>query len=187
MYTTGVKNVAVECGFYELTRDDGRPSDVVERALAGLEGAALRTLTDVEESRQLPPLASPARRTLATFLAVQFTRTPLHRERIMFPARVAQYAGTREINLALMAEYLKREHLGFSPRDSEVRAALDWTQYLLHDRDLFTRDNAIGLAFSTIEALEQVMLRMHWTLEIARKPRLITSAPGGALAYANAT
>jgi hypothetical protein len=92
----------------------------------------------------------------------------------MFPERVARYAGTREIDLALMAEYLERKHLGFRPRDAEVHAALDWTQYLLHDREVFTRDNAIGLAFST-EALEQAVLSMHWSLEIARKPQLITS------------
>lgn len=93
----------------------------------------------------------------------------------MFPERVARYAGNREIDVALMAEYLEREHLGFRPRDSEVRAALDLAQYMLREREFFTRDNAIRLAFGTLEAVEQVMLRMHWSLEVARKPRLITS------------
>ncbi|MEV4201493.1 DUF4238 domain-containing protein [Micromonospora globbae] len=175
MYATSVKNVAVEGGFYEITGDDGQPSDVIERALAGLEGAALSVLNDVEQNQQLPPLVSPARSTLATFLAVQFTRTPLHRERIMFPEQVARYARGREIDAALMAEYLEREYLGFRPQDSEVRAALDLTQYMLRDRDLFTRDNAIRLAFSTVAAIEQLLLGMHWSLEVARKPRFITS------------
>ncbi|WP_433531264.1 DUF4238 domain-containing protein [Micromonospora sp. CA-263727] len=175
MYATSVKNVAVESGFYEVLGDDGLPSDAIERGLAGLEGEAIMALREVEQSQQAPPIGSSARSTLATFLAVQFTRTPLHRERIMFPERVARYAGSREIDAALMAEYLEREHLGFSPRDSEVRAALDLTQYLLRERELFTKDNAIRLAFSTVEAVEQVMLRMRWSLEVARKPRLITS------------
>jgi hypothetical protein len=175
MYVTSVKNVAVEGGFYEVLGDDGQPSDAVERDLSSLEGGALVALREVEQSQQVPPVGSSARSTLATFLAVQFTRTPLHRERIMFPGRVARYAGSRETDAALMAEYLEREHLGFSPRDSEVRAALDLTQYLLRERELFTKDNAIRLAFSTVEAVEHVMLRMRWSLEVARKPRLITS------------
>jgi hypothetical protein len=175
MYVTSVKNVAVESGFYEVLGDDGQPSDAVERGLSSLEGGALVALREVEQSQQVPPVGSSARSTLATFLAVQFTRTPLHRERIMFPERVARYAGSRETDAALMAEYLEREHLGFSPRDSEVRAALDLTQYLLRERELFTKDNAIRLAFSTVEAVEHVMLRMRWSLEVARKPRLITS------------
>lgn len=134
MYVTSVKNVAVEGGFYEVLGDDGQPSDAIERGLASLEDEALVALREVEQSQQVPPVGSSARSTLATFLAVQFTRTPLHRERIMFPERVARYAGSREIDAALMAEYLEREHLGFSPRDSEVRAALDLTQYLLRER-----------------------------------------------------
>lgn len=37
------------------------------------------------------------------------------------------------------------------------------------------KDNAIRLAFGTVNVLEQAILRMHWSLEVARKPRLITS------------
>src|SRR5690606_34191318 len=85
MYVTSVKNVAVEGGFYEVLGDDGQPSDAIERGLASLEGEALVALREVEQSQQVPPVGSSARSTLATFLAVQFTRTPLHRERIMFP------------------------------------------------------------------------------------------------------
>ncbi|MEV6524538.1 DUF4238 domain-containing protein [Longispora sp. NPDC051575] len=175
MYPTNVKNVAVEGGFYEITGDDGQPSDSVERALAGLESKALTALTGVEQSQRLPSPGSSDREALATFLAVQFTRTPLNRERIMFPVRVARYAGDREIDATLMAEYLEREHLGFRPQDSEVRGALDLTQYMLGEREFFTKDNAIRLAFSAVEPLERVILGMHWSLEVARKPRLVTS------------
>jgi Protein of unknown function (DUF4238) len=175
MYTTHVKNVAVEGGFYEVVGADGQPSDAVERALARLEGAALGALTEVDQAEQVPPVGSAARGTLATFLAVQFTRTPLHRERILFPKRVAQYAGSREIDASLMAEYLEKIHLGFKPEDSEVRGALDLAQYLLGDRELLTKDNAIRLAFEHVNALGQAILGMRWSLEVARKPRFITS------------
>jgi hypothetical protein len=175
LYTPHVKNVAVEGGFYEVLDAHGQPSDAVERALADLEGAALSALTEIDQREQLPPVGSAVRRTLGTFLAVQFTRTPFHRERILFPERVARYAGSREIDASLMAEYLEQIHLGFKPHDNEVRAALDLVQYLLRDREFFTKDNAIRLAFGTVNQLEQAILGMHWSLEIARKPRLITS------------
>lgn len=86
----------------------------------------------MEHGRQLPTRGSAACSTLAAFLAVHFTRTPLQRERIMFPEteRVARYAGSREIN-------------------SEVCAALDLAQYMLRQREFFTTDNAIRLAYST--------------------------------------
>jgi hypothetical protein len=114
-------------------------------------------------------------RTLATFLAVQFTRTPHKRERILFPERVAPYAGSREIDAALMSEYLENEHLGFKPEDREVAGALDYVNIALQDRQIFTKNNVVHLTFSTIDRDERLLLGMHWSLEIARKPRLITS------------
>jgi Protein of unknown function (DUF4238) len=91
MYETNVKKAAVESGFYEILDVDGQPSDASARELSSLESAALSPLTKVEQNERLPPVGSAARSTLATFLAVQFTRTPLNRERIMFPERVAQW------------------------------------------------------------------------------------------------
>ena len=180
MYTTHVKNVAVESGFYEVVGVDGEPSDAIERALGDVvESAALRVLTEIDRERRLPAVGSDSRAILATFLAVQFTRTPLHREQILFPERVATYAGSREIDAALMSEYLEKVHLGFKPQYGEVQGALDYVSYVLQDRQLFTKlftkDNAIRLAFSTVNELERLMLEMHWSLEIARKPGFIAS------------
>lgn len=98
MYETNVKNVAVESGFYEILDVDGQPSDALERELSSLESAALSALTKVEQNERLPPVGSAARSILATFFAVQFTRTPLNRERIMFAERVAQYVGSRTLH-----------------------------------------------------------------------------------------
>jgi len=125
MYVTSVINVAVEAGFYEVRDAEGEPTDAVERALAGLEGTAGAALTTIEQTQQLPPNGSVERETLATFLAVQFTRTPDHRELILFPERVAKYAADRAIDADLMTEYLQKVHLGFKPQDGEVRGP--WT------------------------------------------------------------
>jgi hypothetical protein len=147
MYVTSVINVAVEAGFYEVRDAEGEPTDAVERALAGLEGTAGAALTTIEQTQQLPPNGSVERETLATFLAVQFTRTPDHRELILFPERVAKYAADRAIDADLMTEYLQKVHLGFKPQDGEVRGALDFTHVALQDRASLTKDTAIRLTF----------------------------------------
>jgi hypothetical protein len=176
MYTPHVRNVAVESGFYEIVDANGEPSDALEQELSGLEGDAISALNEIEQQTELPPsVGSEEQNTLATFFAVQFTRTPLHREQILFPERVAEYAGSREIDAALMAEYLEQVHLGFKPRDGEVHGALEFAQVALQDRPFFTKDNAIRLAFADLDELRAALLRMYWSLEVARKPLLITS------------
>jgi Protein of unknown function (DUF4238) len=175
MYVTSVINVAVEAGLYEVRDAEGEPTDAVERALAGLEGTASTALTTIEQTQQLPPNGSAERETLATFLAVQFTRTPDHRELILFPERVAKYAADRAIDADLMTEYLQKVHLGFKPEDGEVRGALDFTHFALQDRASLTKDNAIRITFGTLRKLQPALLGMHWSLEVARRPRLITS------------
>lgn len=175
MYKPHVKNVAVESGFYEVTGPDGEPSDEVERELSGLEGDAISALTEIDRTEQPPAPGSKDQCTLATFLAVQYTRTPKHREQIMFPERVAEYAGDRQIDAALMAEYLEQVHLGIKPQDSEVNGALDFVQVALQDRSFFTKDNAIQLAVSNIEMLSGMLRQMCWSLEGSRAPRFITS------------
>jgi hypothetical protein len=175
MYVTSVINVAVEAGFYEVRDAEGEPTDAVERALAGLEGTAGAALTTIEQTQQLPPNGSVERETLATFLAVQFTRTPDHRELILFPERVAKYAADRAIDADLMTEYLQKVHLGFKPQDGEVRGALDFTHVALQNRASLTKDTAIRLTFGVVHKLQPVILALHWSLEVARRPRLITS------------
>jgi hypothetical protein len=175
MYTPHVKNVAVESGFYEVVGVNGEPSDAVESALANVEGAAISVLTEIDRAGRLPGIGSDGRAALAMFLAAKFTRTPHKRERILFPERVATYAGSREIDAALMSEYLEKEHLGFKPEDQEVCGALDYVSIALQDRQVFTKNNVVRLAFSTVDRDERLLLGMHWSLEIARKPRLITS------------
>jgi hypothetical protein len=175
MYSPHVKNVAVESGFYEIVDANGEPSDVVEKNLSGLEGDAISALTELDRTEQPPPAGPDKRSVLASYLAVQLTRTPLHRERFMFPERVAQYAGTWEIDADLMAEILEQVHLGFKPADREVQGALHLVQYLLEDRALLTKDNAIRVAFKDLNRLRAILLGMHWSLEVSRKPRLITS------------
>ena len=78
----------------------------------------------IDKTNAPPDMGSPERTALASFMALQFTRTPEQRGRVLFAKDVAAYVGDRDINAELVAEYLERVHLGFQPGDAEVRAAL---------------------------------------------------------------
>ena len=171
----GVQNVAVECGFYEMEGPEGARSVAVEEALAGLEGAAAEAIQLIDRTGAPPDVGISKRTTLAAFMALQLTRTPEQRGRVLFAKDLAAYAGAREIDAVIVAEYLERVHLGFQPSDSEVSAALDLAQVALRDPAVLTDEFAIRLMLESVDQLVPVLLDRHWTLEIARKPRLLTS------------
>nr|BFE56432.1 hypothetical protein GCM10020063_009580 [Dactylosporangium thailandense] len=112
---------------------------------------------------------------MAIFLAVQYTRTAMHRERVMFPVRFAEYAGDQERTRELMAGYLHQVHLGFRPEAGEVQAAWDSAVFALQDPEALSKDAAIRLSMSTVEPCAAVLQQRHWRLEVTRKPRFITS------------
>jgi hypothetical protein len=86
-------NVAVECGFYDIHEASGSRSTAVEKLLADLDEAAAEALRHVDEARQPPPTGSSDRIVLATYMALQTTRTPEQRERILFLRRLAERRG----------------------------------------------------------------------------------------------
>jgi hypothetical protein len=171
----GVHNVAVECGFYEIEGPTGARSVAVEEALAGLEGDAAAAIQLIDMTKVPPDVGTPERTTLAAFMALQLNRTPEQRGRVLFAKDLAAYAGARELDKMVVAEYLERVHLGFRPRDPEVSAALDLAQVVLRDPAVLTNEFAIRLMLESVDQLVPILLDRHWTLEIARKPRLLTS------------
>lgn len=175
LVATSTANIAVETGFYDVVGPDARRSTVVEERLAGLEGEAMKAIRAADQALALPGPNSADRVALATFLATQMTRTPEQRERVMFPRRVATFAADREIDRDLIARYLCEVHLGFPPQPSEVQAALDYVHVALRDPEAITKDLSIQLMLASVEKLVPVILNLHWNLEIARKPRLVTS------------
>src|SRR5664280_1637828 len=122
-YETSTLNVAVESGFYDVPNPEGGTSSRVEAELAVVDGAAAEAMAGVDRSGSLPTEGSDARFTLAVFIGLQISRTTQHREQVMFPERVAEWAGEREITQDLVAEYLELVHLGFRPRPREAEAA----------------------------------------------------------------
>lgn len=65
-------------------------------------------------------------------------------------------------------------HLGFRPHEKEIEAALIFVQET-ERRGLPTKDDAIHLALSTVDQLATILLGKRWSLEIARRPRFLTS------------
>jgi len=79
-FVTGVRNVAVEAGFYDLVADDGTKLPDAEEALGDLEGQAAAILESIRRSEPpAPALSDEDRAILAVFLAIQFVRTPEQR------------------------------------------------------------------------------------------------------------
>lgn len=174
-FMTGATNVAVESGFYDLRLDDGSTSKAVEHILADIEGLIANVFRAIDESGEAPAPGTPNREVLAVYLAVQYTRTPEQRGRVLFPERLARYLAGRELTRDLVAEYLAVEHLRFTPGESEVQAAFDFASVALRDPDVLTAEFAMDMMLRSIEHLVPVLDELEWTIEHERKGRLITS------------
>lgn len=171
---TGVINVAVESGLYTTEGDGGNSSTHVEDALAGFDGRADAAIRALLESDISPPSGSDAREDLALFIAIQCCRTPEARERVTFPHRVAEFADGRTVDASLVAEYLETVHLGFAPSEGEVRGALEMVK-VYENLGGLSRNDSVTLPLSNVEPLALVLLEKNWSIEIARKPRFLTS------------
>lgn len=172
---TGTQNVAVEGGFYTTEELDGSKSVIVEEGLADIDGEAHAVIEAVLSDGILPGPGSSLRETLAYYLAIQKSRTPEARGFASFPTDVLAYACGRPVDSELIADYLERVHLGFKPTPGEVAGALTFVQALTEFYPPATRNEIVTLPLSSVENVASVLLGKHWSLEVARKPRLITS------------
>ena len=173
-YETSTLNVAVESGFYDAPDPRGGKSSKIEEALAVVDGAAAEAMVAIDRSGVPPTEGSEDRFTLAVFLALQMTRTTQYREQVMFPERLAAWAGEREITQELVTEYLERVHLGFPPRPREAEGAYLFVSKALED-GAATSEFAIRMMLKTVEVLVPRLLLLNWTLELSRREDLITS------------
>jgi Protein of unknown function (DUF4238) len=176
-FTSNTINVAVESGFYDVRASDdaGAPSKVVEDTLADVEGAVGAAFAEIDRTGSPPQVDSDNRRRLATYLALQMTRTPEQRERALFPERLAEYLGDRELTRDAVTAYLREVHLGFSPGESEIQGAFDFATVALRDRGVLTPEFAMSLMFRSVAQLTPHLHDLSWTVEHERKGRFITS------------
>ncbi|HCG00402.1 MAG TPA: hypothetical protein DEV93_07630 [Chloroflexi bacterium] len=176
IFTANPSKVAVECGFYDVADfTGGGKSSRVEEMLASIDDAAINALRTIDETDLPPPEGTDDRQVLSIFLALQNTRTPEQRARIMFPAKVAEYAGSRKLTKEVVYEFLERIHLGFPPSDNEAQAAFDFVSIALSDPRVLTAEFAIQAMFGSVKYVAPVIAAMNWTLEIDRKQQFVTS------------
>lgn len=173
-YETSTVNVAVESGFYDVPDSQGGASSEVEQRLAVVDGAAADAMAAIDRSGTPPREGSGERFTLAVFLGLQITRTTRHREQVMFPERVAEWAAGRELTQELVAEYLAQEHLGFAPRPREAEGAFLYVSKALEDGGA-TSEFAIRMMLRLVEAFVPRLLPLNWSVEFDRKEQLVTS------------
>ncbi|MGW6489322.1 DUF4238 domain-containing protein [Streptomyces sp. NPDC055056] len=176
-HLANVKNVAAETGFYTITDENGMPSTIIEHELSGLEGQALAALRRIDETGMPPAAGIDDRELLCLYLAVQMARTPRKRTGPLFGRNVTLYADGREVDLALMTEYLTRKHLGHPPREAEAQGAFDYyhgTRAMNGGNDP-THDEAVAVTFSSVRVCIPVYRARHWRLETCRKPIFLTS------------
>ncbi len=79
-FTTHIKNVAAEKGFYDLELNE--ETLTIEPALAHIENSASTIITKIVDSRSITTIDPEAKAILALFLAVQFVRTREHRHKV---------------------------------------------------------------------------------------------------------
>lgn len=173
-FETNTLNVAVESGFYDIPDGKGQSSSKVEDMLAEADGAGAAAMAWIDRAKRVPDAGSEARHALAVFFGLQFTRTTQHREQVMFPERIAEWAGGRTLSEALVAEYLESVHLGFPPRPREAEGAMLYVSKALED-GAATSQFAIDMMLRMVDELVPRLLSLNWTIEVDPKQRLITS------------
>jgi hypothetical protein len=174
-FTTGAANVAVETGFYDVELEDGSASKEIEEVLADFEGNLATALRSIDESGEAPQRGTWCREVLLVHLALQYTRTPEQRERVLFPKRLSDHLGGRQLTLDLVEEYLTSKHLRFPPGASETQGAFDFAAVALQEPEGLTTRFSIDLMLRSIEPLRLPFDEFDWTVEHDRKGRLITS------------
>jgi hypothetical protein len=174
-FTTSCVNVAVESGFYDIELPGGGKSKEVEEVLADIEGSTAQVLRSIDDTERAPSLGSHDREVLSVYLALQMTRTPEQRERILFPERLAVFLDGRELTRDLVASYLAEHHLGFTPTDSEVEGAWTFASVALQERSKLTPELSMRIMLDMVGTLAPRLAALHWCVEHDRKQRFVTS------------
>lgn len=172
-YFAGALNVAVEGGLYDLTQEDGTTSVELEGVFSQLEGHANKVLRSIDATGTAPVPGSEERSVLAEYLALQVTRTPQERERLLFHEQVRAFLAGRPITLGLVTEYL-RDYLGFEPSASEARAAFELSEFVLREPPT-SHDLAIRILLRSAENIVPALDQLHWCVETDRKGRFVTA------------
>jgi hypothetical protein len=154
----------------------GGISKEVETGLANIESMTDEVLRKMDVSGRPPGERDPDSATLALFIGLQVARTTQHRERVLFPQRVLEWASGRQVTPDLVAEYLEREYLGFKPQATEVDGAHALVRLAERDApETLTQEYAVKMMLRSAMEISRRLLGLHWTIENDRRREFITS------------
>jgi hypothetical protein len=175
-FSTGPRVVAAESGFYDIPDGMGGVSKEIESGLANIEGMTASVFRNIDATGRLPGERDPDSATLALFVGLQIARTTQHRERVLFPQRVLEWANGRDVTRELVAEFLDRKYLGFKPEADEVDGA--WTVVRVAERDApetLNKEFAVEMMLRSALEISNRLLGLHWSIEVDRRREFITS------------
>lgn len=156
-FPSNTKNVASESRFYDFV-SEGQPQSI-EPWLAELEGHAKSVISTILEADSLSTLADEQKQVLASFLAVQLTRTKTFREEWnAFPRML-------------------REHL---ERNGDQVAAVSQAEELLREiPENDSKEQTAGIVFSASSTYAAHFLDKDWVLAATsrRHPFLLSDNP----------
>ncbi len=177
-FVASTSRVAVETGFYNIVDGNGQTSTVVEKYLGSIERPGADALRGIDSTGQPPQRGTVERWALASLFALQYTRSPEQRSRIMFHDDVLAFLADRDLTSELVAEYLVADcHLGFVPETNEVEAAADWISGSMHMAGNTSVNDSIEMMLASAMEMAPVIEEMNWTVEHDRKGRFISSTP----------
>jgi len=168
-----INSATVVNEFYTLVQQDGQPSDAYEQFLSTIEGAAAPAFEAILDRGEWP-LTPELKFVLAQWAAVQYLRTPVHRQGLdelkNFMARLHVGAGGK----ARLKRHMETS-IGREVTDLEVDRQWEW----------FTRPQGPNLRVSALDHVKSVnalasgtsamFADKSWSLIRFNRRRLVTS------------
>ena len=174
-FTTGPPVVAAETGFYDIPDGLGGVSKEIENGLADIEGMTASVFRGIDATGQPPGERDPDSATLALFIGLQIARTTKHREQVLFPQRVLEWASGRKATPALVGEYLETQYLGFKPGAGEVDGAFTLVRVAGDEPATLTQEFAVHMMLTSAFDISNRLLGFHWSIEVDPRREFITS------------
>lgn len=190
-FIANVADAVVQNHFYSVETDDGSPPDIVEKALAELEGYAAKGFAALDDG--MWPLDVESRTALAHFIALQIPRGEVFRATMN---RTADQIGKMVLQMAAahpatLRRLMRETGDGTEPTDEEVAAQAEFLargEYTIRE----SQNASVALFLETAGELVEPVFACSWDLvTVTGEGRMITAdepirmwrAPGKAPAW----
>jgi hypothetical protein len=170
------ENIATRKNFYSILREDGKFDDRVEHMLAkGIEAPGLAALWRLKKGGIIP--SWDTRESVATFLAVQYTRVPEIRDNMHRLLGIVANAFTDEVleDENLMVERLPQTES--IDRTKAERAARQLKRLVKagHIRPVVKQEASMKMLFMAVEDSASGFMEMDWLVLVAPEASFFTS------------